>query len=60
MPGMGHSNVSLTNAIVESLFHHSVYVTSVYWIIGLALVLLLSATVLGPTQSVQRLEGRLG
>jgi cytochrome oxidase Cu insertion factor (SCO1/SenC/PrrC family) len=41
---MGQNNVSLTNPIVVALFHHSVYVTSVYWIIGIALVLLLSAT----------------
>jgi len=47
MPGMGRDNVTLTNQLVVSLFRHSVYVTSVYWIIGSALVLLLGATLLG-------------
>jgi len=46
MPGMGRDHVTSTNPIVAQLFRHSVYVTSVYWIIGLALLLLLGATVL--------------
>ena len=46
MPGMFKSNVSVDNPLVVSLFHHSVYVTSVYWIIAIALVALLGATLL--------------
>ena len=46
MPGMGRNNVSISNQIVVSLFRHSIYVSSVYWIIALALVLLLAATML--------------
>ena len=34
---MGQNNVSLLNPIVVSLFRHHLYVTSVYWIIGIAL-----------------------
>src|SRR6202453_1137537 len=44
MPGMGQNNVSLTSPIVVSIFRHHLYVTSIYWIIGIALVLLLGAT----------------
>ncbi len=46
MPGMGRNNVSLTNNLVVSLFRHHLYVTSIYWIIGIGLVLLLGATLL--------------
>ncbi len=46
MPGMFRNNVSLDNPIVVSLFHHSVYVESVYWIIAIALAVLLGATLL--------------
>jgi hypothetical protein len=46
MPGMGHSHVSTSNVIVQGLFRHDIYVTSVYWIIALALVCLLGASVL--------------
>lgn len=41
---MYHNNVSLTNPIVVSLFRHHLYVTAIYWIIGIGLVLLLAAT----------------
>jgi cytochrome oxidase Cu insertion factor (SCO1/SenC/PrrC family) len=44
MPGMGKNNVSLLNPIVVSLFRHHLYISSVYWIIGIALVCLLGAT----------------
>lgn len=46
MPGMSHNNVSTSNVIVQGLFRHDIYVTSVYWIIALALVCLLGASVL--------------
>jgi cytochrome oxidase Cu insertion factor (SCO1/SenC/PrrC family) len=44
MPGMFKDNVSLNNPIVVALFRHDVYVSSVYWIIAIALALLLGAT----------------
>ena len=47
MPGMGKNNVSLLNPIVVTLFRHHLYVSSVYWIIGIALVVLLVATFTG-------------
>jgi cytochrome oxidase Cu insertion factor (SCO1/SenC/PrrC family) len=43
---MGQNNVSVTNTLVVALFRHHLYVTSVYWIIGIGLVLLLGATLL--------------
>jgi cytochrome oxidase Cu insertion factor (SCO1/SenC/PrrC family) len=43
---MFKNNVSVDNPIVVALFHHSVYVASVYWIIAIALVVLLGATLL--------------
>ncbi|MFZ0768881.1 MAG: SCO family protein [Acidimicrobiales bacterium] len=43
---MFKSNVTVTNPLVVALFHHAVYVTSVYWIIALALAVLLGATLL--------------
>ncbi|MGC2484670.1 MAG: SCO family protein [Acidimicrobiales bacterium] len=46
MPGMGNDNISLTNPTIVSIFHHHLYVTSIYWIIGIGLVLLLGATLL--------------
>jgi cytochrome oxidase Cu insertion factor (SCO1/SenC/PrrC family) len=44
MPGMFKDNVSLNNPLVVALFHHDVFVTSVYWIIAIALAVLLGAT----------------
>jgi cytochrome oxidase Cu insertion factor (SCO1/SenC/PrrC family) len=44
---MGRNNVTLLNPIVVSLFRHHLYVSSVYWIIGIALVCLLVATFTG-------------
>jgi cytochrome oxidase Cu insertion factor (SCO1/SenC/PrrC family) len=46
MPGMSKDNVSLNNPIIVSLFRHSVFVSSVYWIIAIALLVLLGATLL--------------
>ncbi len=46
MPGMFKENISLTNPTIVALFHHHLYVTSIYWIIGIGLVLLLGATLL--------------
>jgi len=43
---MGADNVTDSNPVVVTLFRHSLYVTSVYWIIAIALVLLLAATLL--------------
>jgi cytochrome oxidase Cu insertion factor (SCO1/SenC/PrrC family) len=59
MPGMGQNNVSLTNPLVVSLFHHSIYVTSVYWIIAVALALLLGATMLRRLNSFNLSKGGL-
>jgi cytochrome oxidase Cu insertion factor (SCO1/SenC/PrrC family) len=46
MPGMFKDNVSLNNPLVVALFHHDVYISAVYWIIAVALALLLGATLL--------------
>jgi cytochrome oxidase Cu insertion factor (SCO1/SenC/PrrC family) len=46
MPGMDNDNISLTNPTIVALFHHHLYVTSVYWIIAIGLILLLGATLL--------------
>jgi cytochrome oxidase Cu insertion factor (SCO1/SenC/PrrC family) len=43
---MFKDNVSLNNPLVVSLFHHDVYVSALYWIIGIALLALLGATLL--------------
>ena len=47
MPGMGHSHVSNVNPIVVALFRHSVYVSSAYWIIGIATLILFGVILLG-------------
>src|SRR5664280_230797 len=46
MPGMGGSPISLTNPLVNSIFRHSAFETSVSWIIGIALLLLIVASLL--------------
>jgi cytochrome oxidase Cu insertion factor (SCO1/SenC/PrrC family) len=46
MPGMGGSSFSLTNPLVNSIFRHNAFETSVSWIIALALVLLIVASLL--------------
>ena len=51
MGGMFSNNVSLTNPSVVTLFRHHLYVTSLYWIIGIGLVALLAATLTGRLNS---------
>src|SRR5580698_8714491 len=46
MPGMGGSSFSSTNPLVVSLFHHSVFETSAAWIIAIAFITLVVASVL--------------
>jgi cytochrome oxidase Cu insertion factor (SCO1/SenC/PrrC family) len=46
MPGMGGSSFSSNNPLVVSLFHHNVFQTSVSWIIAIALVTLVVASIL--------------
>jgi cytochrome oxidase Cu insertion factor (SCO1/SenC/PrrC family) len=43
---MGGAPVSLTNPLVNSIFRHNAFETSVSWIIGIALLLLIVASVL--------------
>jgi cytochrome oxidase Cu insertion factor (SCO1/SenC/PrrC family) len=43
---MGGSSISLTNSLVNSLFRHNAFETSVSWIIGVALLLLIGASLL--------------
>jgi len=45
MPGMGGSSFSSTNALVVSMFRHNAFETSVSWIIALALVMLVVASI---------------
>jgi hypothetical protein len=49
MPGMGGSPIQLTNPIVVAIFRHALFVTSVFWILGLGLAVLIVATVRGRT-----------
>ncbi len=46
MPGMGGSPIQLTNPLVVAIFRHSLFVSSVAWILGLGLAVLLTSTVL--------------
>ena len=41
MQGMGSHAYSVTNSVVTALFAHSAYVTSAYWIIAVAFVVVL-------------------
>ncbi|HEY5302473.1 MAG TPA: SCO family protein [Acidimicrobiales bacterium] len=43
MPGMGSNTYSIKNPLVTSMFIHSVFVTSVMWIIGIAFVMMVAA-----------------
>ena len=43
MPGMGGSPIQLNNPLVVAMFRHSLLVTSVYWILGLGLAILLAS-----------------
>ena len=59
MPGMGQEQrLVVDNPIVVSLFHHSVYVDSVYWIIGIALAVPARRHSDAPAEHLQPLEGR--
>jgi cytochrome oxidase Cu insertion factor (SCO1/SenC/PrrC family) len=44
MPGMGGSQISLNNPLVVQLFRHSAFESSISWIIALALVALILAS----------------
>jgi cytochrome oxidase Cu insertion factor (SCO1/SenC/PrrC family) len=57
---MGGSNFSSTNPLVVSLFHHSVFQTSVSWIIAIALVALVVASVLRRVNTFNLSAGGLG
>ncbi|MGC2168795.1 MAG: hypothetical protein WA580_06815, partial [Acidimicrobiales bacterium] len=46
MLDMGRDNIALNNPTIVAIFHHHLYVTSIYWIIGIGLILLLGATLL--------------
>lgn len=41
MPGMSPKSIDLTNSLVVSLFRHSLFVTGVLWLTGLAVVFML-------------------
>lgn len=41
MPGMTPQSIDLTNALVVSMFRHSLFVTGVLWLTGLAVVLMI-------------------
>lgn len=60
MPGMGGSSFSSTNALVVSMFHHNAFETSVSWIIALALVMLVVASILRRVNSFNLSPGGLG
>jgi cytochrome oxidase Cu insertion factor (SCO1/SenC/PrrC family) len=44
MGGMFRNYVSVTNPTIVALFHHHLYGTATYWIVGIGIVLLLAAT----------------
>jgi len=60
MPGMGGSSFSSTNPLVVSLFRHSGFETSVSWIIAIALVMLVVASVLRRVNTFNLSAGGLG
>lgn len=43
MPGMGGSPIELTNPLVVALFRHSLLITSAFWILGVGLIILITA-----------------
>jgi cytochrome oxidase Cu insertion factor (SCO1/SenC/PrrC family) len=57
---MGGSSFTSTNPLVVSLFHHSVFQTSVSWIIAIALVALVVASVLRRVNTFNLSVGGLG
>src|ERR1700691_1302602 len=60
MPGMGGSKFASDNPLVVSLFHHSVFQTSVSWIIAIALIALVVASVLRRVNTFHLSAGGLG
>jgi cytochrome oxidase Cu insertion factor (SCO1/SenC/PrrC family) len=60
MPGMGGSSFTSNNPLVVSMFHHSVFQTSVSWIIAIALVTLIVASVLRRVNTFNLSPGGLG
>lgn len=46
MPGMGGSKIQLNNPLVVSIFRHALFFSSVLWILGIGLAVLLVATLL--------------
>ncbi len=60
MPGMGGSSFTSNNPLVVSLFHHSVFQTSVSWIIAIALVTLVVASILRRVNTFNLSAGGLG
>jgi cytochrome oxidase Cu insertion factor (SCO1/SenC/PrrC family) len=60
MPGMGGSSFTSDNPLVVSLFHHSVFQTSVSWIIAIALMTLVVASVLRRVNTFNLSTGGLG
>ncbi|MGP8009498.1 MAG: hypothetical protein ACLPKZ_04485, partial [Acidimicrobiales bacterium] len=57
---MGGSSFTSTNPLVVSLFHHNVFQTSVSWIIALALITLVVASVLRRVNTFNLSAGGLG
>jgi len=51
VPGMSPKSIDLTNSLVVSMFRHSLFVTGVLWLTGLAVVLML---IVAPTRSILR------
>ncbi len=45
MPGMGGAPLDLNNPLVVSIFRHALFLSSVLWILGIGLVLLVTALV---------------
>jgi len=41
VPGMSPKSIDLTNSLIVSMFRHSLFVTGVLWLTGLAVVLML-------------------
>lgn len=60
MPGMGGTSFSSTNPLVVSLFHHSIFQTSVSWIIAIALAILVVASILRRVNHFNLSSGGLG
>src|SRR5580698_3453147 len=60
MPGMGGSSFTSNNPLVVSMFHHSVFQTSVSWIIAIALVTLVVASILRRVNTFNLSPGGLG